>query len=212
MVPPWWAPADPRRWGLGDVGYGMLIAFGGQTVVGVLLVLAGVTGRGRPRPAAVGHPAQRCRGLARFHRLAGGGVVREGSAQPGAGLRLEVQAGRHRLGRARWRRGARDNRSRSTCSGSWSAATRPPTTPVFCPIRPSVLEATGLFDRRCRDHAVRRRAVLPRPAPASAREALQPDDRDRWVCDRLRLAAHRWASRQRRAWATSRCKGCSSAW
>lgn len=40
-VPPWWRPPDPRRWGLGDVGYGLLVAFGGQMVVGVLLVLVG---------------------------------------------------------------------------------------------------------------------------------------------------------------------------
>lgn len=45
-MPPWWAPADPRRWGLGDVGYGLLLAIGGQTLVGVLLVVLGVTGDG----------------------------------------------------------------------------------------------------------------------------------------------------------------------
>ncbi len=44
--PPWWTPADPRRWGLGDVGYGLLVAIGGQTVVGIVLVLFGVTGQG----------------------------------------------------------------------------------------------------------------------------------------------------------------------
>jgi membrane protease YdiL (CAAX protease family) len=44
--PPWWTPADPRRWGLGDVGYGLLVAIGGQTVVGVLLVIFGVSGTG----------------------------------------------------------------------------------------------------------------------------------------------------------------------
>ena len=44
--PPWWTPADPRRWGLGDVGYGLLVAIGAQTVVGVMLVLLGVTGSG----------------------------------------------------------------------------------------------------------------------------------------------------------------------
>jgi membrane protease YdiL (CAAX protease family) len=41
-VPPWWTPPDPRRWGLGDVGYGLLVAFGGQTVVGLLLAVVGV--------------------------------------------------------------------------------------------------------------------------------------------------------------------------
>jgi membrane protease YdiL (CAAX protease family) len=46
MPPPWWTPADPRRWGLGDVGYGLLVAIGGQTVVGALLVALGVTGSG----------------------------------------------------------------------------------------------------------------------------------------------------------------------
>lgn len=45
-VPPWWSPPDPRRWGLGDVGYGLLLAIGGQTIVGVLLVVLGVTGEG----------------------------------------------------------------------------------------------------------------------------------------------------------------------
>jgi len=40
-VPPWWRPPDPRRWGLGDVGYGLLVAFGGQMVIGVVLALAG---------------------------------------------------------------------------------------------------------------------------------------------------------------------------
>ena len=46
LRPPWWTPPDPRRWGLGDVGYGLLVAIGGQTVVGVLLVILGVTGSG----------------------------------------------------------------------------------------------------------------------------------------------------------------------
>jgi membrane protease YdiL (CAAX protease family) len=41
-VPPWWTPPDPRRWGLGDVGYGLLVAFGLQTIVGVFVVLVSV--------------------------------------------------------------------------------------------------------------------------------------------------------------------------
>jgi membrane protease YdiL (CAAX protease family) len=42
VTPPWWSPPDPRRWGLGDVGYGLLVAFGLQFVVGAIAVLASV--------------------------------------------------------------------------------------------------------------------------------------------------------------------------
>ena len=37
---------NPRRWGLGDVGYGLIVAIGAQTVVGVMLVVLRVTGSG----------------------------------------------------------------------------------------------------------------------------------------------------------------------
>jgi membrane protease YdiL (CAAX protease family) len=42
VTPPWWTPPDPRRWGLGDVGYGLLVAFGLQLVVGVIAVFASI--------------------------------------------------------------------------------------------------------------------------------------------------------------------------
>jgi membrane protease YdiL (CAAX protease family) len=42
VTPPWWTPPDPRRWGLGDVGYGLLVAFGLQMVAGVVAVFASI--------------------------------------------------------------------------------------------------------------------------------------------------------------------------
>jgi membrane protease YdiL (CAAX protease family) len=42
VVPPWWTPPDPRRWGLGDVGYGLLVAFGLQMLAGLVAVLGAI--------------------------------------------------------------------------------------------------------------------------------------------------------------------------